>query len=455
MLSLLACCIPFSDHNQSPRNMYQCQMAKQTMGTALYNYPYRADNKIYRITTPQKPLVSSKSEQINKAGFDKYPSGTNAVVAVISYTGYDMEDAMIINKGAYERGFGHGYVYKTKFKEISSKEQKFELIGKEYQAESISKGLDIDGLPFTGSVITTGLPEMLVFNKEKETSKLIAYKDSETAAFDDIKLIGTEEKDYKVSFKYRLCRNPIIGDKFSSRHGQKGVLSILWPQEDMPFTEQGITPDIIINPHAFPSRMTIGMLIESMAGKSGAMQGKFQESAPFQYFDKLEEFGSQLVKQGFEYYGSEKMYSGIFGNEMTASIYLGVVYYQRLRHMVADKYQARSTGPVDILTQQPVKGRKKHGGIRLGEMERDSLLAHGGAFMLYDRLLKCSDYSEGFCCNNCGSILTSFLKKGMEVALCQACNLPSQKVSLPYVLRYLANELAAMNIKLKFKITEN
>jgi DNA-directed RNA polymerase I subunit RPA2 len=222
----------------------------------------------------------------------------------------------------------------------------------------------------------------------------------------------------------------------------------------MPFTEQGITPDIIINPHAFPSRMTIGMLIESMAGKSGAMLGRFQEAAAFQNFDKLEEFGSQLASLGFNYYGSESMYSGIFGNEMTADIYLGVVYYQRLRHMVADKYQARSTGPVDILTQQPVKGRKKHGGIRLGEMERDSLLGHGGAFMLYDRLLMCSDYSEGYACKFCGSIISAFLKKNNEQAFCQACAKPAEKVSFPFVLRYLCNELAAMNIKLKFKVSE-
>ena len=455
LLSLLACCIPFSDHNQSPRNMYQCQMAKQTMGTAIYNYPFRADNKIYRLTTPQRPLVTSRCKQVRNFGFEQYPSGINAVVAVISYTGYDMEDAMIINKSAYERGLGHGYVYKTKFKEISSKEAKFELIGREFGAESTSKGLDIDGLPFTGSAVSSGTPEMLLFSKEKESTKLFMYKDLESACFDDIKLIGTEEKDYKVSVKYRLLRNPIIGDKFSSRHGQKGVLSILWPQEDMPFTEQGITPDIIINPHAFPSRMTIGMLIESMAGKSGSMLGRFQEASAFQGVDKLEEFGTQLTKLGYNYYGSERMYSGIFGNEMTADIYLGVVYYQRLRHMVSDKYQARSTGPVDILTQQPVKGRKKHGGIRLGEMERDSLLAHGGAFMLHDRLLKCSDYSEGFACQKCGSILTAFLKKDTEAAICYVCGVPAQKVSLPYVLRYLTNELAAMNIKLKFRITDS
>lgn len=451
MLSLLACCIPFPDHNQSPRNMYQCQMAKQTMGTSLFNYPFRADNKIYRLNTPQKPLVSSKTKQVRKSGFDEYPSGTNAVVAVISYTGYDMEDAMIINKSAYERGFAHGYVYKTKFKEINSKDVKCEFIGKELAKESLSKGLDVDGLPFSGAKISAGQAEMLLYDTKKKSSKPVIYKDSEPASFDDIKLIAADEAEYKVSYKYRLLRNPIIGDKFSSRHGQKGVLSILWPQEDMPFTEEGITPDVIINPHAFPSRMTIGMLIESMAGKAGSMEGKFQESAAFQNFDKLQEFGTRLTKLGYNYYGSEKMYSGIFGNEMTADIYLGVVYYQRLRHMVADKYQARATGPVDILTQQPVKGRKKHGGIRLGEMERDSLLGHGGAFMLYDRLFKCSDESKGFLCPQCGSILSAFQIKNESSATCTVCQVPSQPISLPFVLRYLTNELAAMNIRLKFK----
>lgn len=451
MLSLLACCIPFPDHNQSPRNMYQCQMAKQTMGTAIYNYPFRADNKIYRITTPQKPLVGSKTKQVKKSGFDDYPSGTNAVVAVISYTGYDMEDAMIINKSAYERGFGHGYVYKTKFKEITSKDIKCELISKPHSKESQSKGLDSDGLAFPGTRLTSGQSEMFIFDKEKNSTKDIIYKDSEPASLEDIKLMATDKQDCKVSYKYRLLRNPIIGDKFSSRHGQKGVLSILWPQEDMPFTEQGLTPDVIINPHAFPSRMTIGMLIESMAGKAGALEGKFQESAAFQNFDKLEEFGTRLASLGFNYYGSEKMYSGIFGNEMTAEIYIGVVYYQRLRHMVADKFQARSTGPVDMLTKQPVKGRKKHGGIRLGEMERDSLLGHGGAFMLYDRLFKCSDESSGFVCKGCGSVLTAFLKGKEEIAACKVCGEDAEKVSLPFVLRYLANELAAMGIKLKFK----
>ncbi len=282
-----------------------------------------------------------------------------------------------------------------------------------------------------------------------------------------------------VNFGYtiRYSRNPVIGDKFSSRHGQKGVLSVLWPHEDMPFTENGIVPDIIINPHAFPSRMTMGMLIESLAGKTGSMQGKFKTTKTWEKYeddDIVSHFGSELLAQGYNYYGNETMYSGIFGEQMKVDIFIGVVYYQRLRHMVSDKSQARATGPYDALTHQPVKGRKKHGGIRFGEMERDSLLAHGAAFCLNDRLLKCSDYSEGYVCRKCGSILSCYLNREIlknqsqiqtigdskfsvnEKVYCRVCDdYDCRKVSLPYVLRYMTNELAAMNIKINFHLEPN
>jgi len=207
----------------------------------------------------------------------------------------------------------------------------------------------------------------------------------------------------------RFNRNPVIGDKFSSRHGQKGVLSQLWPEINMPFSESGMRPDCIINPHAFPSRMTIGMLIESMAGKAGAMHGLAQDATPFQFTEEdtaIEYFGDQLLAAGYNYYGNEPMYSGITGQEFAADIYIGVVYYQRLRHMVLDKFQVRTTGPVDPVTRQPVKGRKRAGGIRFGEMERDALIAHGTSFLLQDRLMNCSDYSTAWVCRTCGSLIS-------------------------------------------------
>lgn len=454
MLSHLAAVTPFSDYNQSPRNMYQCQMAKQTMGTPMYNYMFRADNKTYRLNTPQKPLVVPMGEQYTEFGFEKYPSGTNAVVAVLAYTGYDMEDAMIINKGAYERGFGHGSIYKTSIKEYNEKDKQFRYIGPESVNKAKESELDSDGMPYIGTILKSGIPELCLFDTQKNETKVLNYKEAEQATLDDLKVIGEDNDKLHLVYKYRFNRNPIIGDKFSSRHGQKGVLSILWPQEDMPFTESGITPDVIINPHAFPSRMTIGMLIESMAGKSGSIHGRFQDARPFQRYyndDIVGYFGEELKAAGYQYHGSELMYSGVFGTQLKAHIFIGVVYYQRLRHMVADKYQARATGPVDILTHQPVKGRKRHGGIRFGEMERDSILAHGAAFLLQDRLMRCSDYSEGYICKKCGSMLACYVEKGKENVTCKECTGETQKVAIPYVLRYLTNELAAMNIRVQFK----
>ena len=236
----------------------------------------------------------------------------------------------------------------------------------------------------------------------------------------------------------------------------------------MPFTETGVTPDVIINPHAFPSRMTIGMLVESMAGKAGALHGIFQDSTPFQFHEgqhqrAIDYFGEQLQKAGFNYYGNEPMYSGVSGVEMQANIFIGVVYYQRLRHMVSDKFQVRSTGTVDQVTRQPIKGRKRGGGIRFGEMERDSLLAHGAAFLLQDRLQNCSDKHMAWVCRNCGSMLSPTSTKGLMYGHdakgnSVKCRVPecagSQcvMVAMPYVFRYLANELVAMNIKMKLDV---
>lgn len=260
-----------------------------------------------------------------------------------------------------------------------------------------------------------------------------------------------------ASIKLRYNRSPVIGDKFSSRHGQKGTLSKLWPQIDMPFTESGMTPDIIINPNAFPSRMTIGMLVESMAGKSGALHGITQDGSPFRFTEKetaTNYFGQELVKAGYNYYGNEPMYSGITGEEFQADIYIGVVYYQRLRHMVKDKYQARSTGIMSKVTHQPLKGRRVGGGIRFGEMERDCLISHGASFLLHDRLMNSSDASKCYICKVCGNILSLVLNPETKKATCLQCESSKnlEIIALPFVLRYLVAELTCVNIKCTFQI---
>ncbi|KAH0064017.1 beta and beta-prime subunits of DNA dependent RNA-polymerase, partial [Aureobasidium melanogenum] len=434
ILSILANQTPFSDFNQSPRNMYQCQMGKQTMGTPGTALKYRTDNKSYRLQTGQTPVV--RPPLYNEYGLDNFPNGTNAVVAVISYTGYDMDDAMIINKSAHERGFGHGTVYKTKKIDLAEDNG-----GRRGRGGNVKKlfgfapgglvraqwraTLDDDGLIAVGMKVKEGdiIAASHTVTKDPITGEYVnrdgithlhKYKEHEEAFVEEIKMLGTDtggdEPCQMLSIRLRIPRSPVIGDKFSSRHGQKGVCSQKWPAMDMPFSESGIQPDVIINPHAFPSRMTIGMFVESLAGKAGCLHGVAQDSTPFKFKDKagetaVEYFGHQLKRAGFNYYGNEPMYSGITGQELGADIYMGVVYYQRLRHMVNDKFQVRTTGPVTALTGQPIKGRAKGGGIRVGEMERDSLIAHGTAFLLQDRLMNCSDYQKAWICRGCGSFL--------------------------------------------------
>ena len=432
ILSIVANQTPFSDFNQSPRNMYQCQMSKQAMGTPGTSIRYRTDNKTYRLQTGQTPVV--RSPLYNAYGLDNFPNGMNAVVAVISYTGYDMDDAMIINKSAHERGFGNGTIYSTKIIELSSRQRGsstkasvsklFGFAPGSIRPAHLADRLDDDGLPRIGEKVQEGdvlyathsvsldLSTKTYVNRDGITH-YERYKGNETAYVEELRLLGSETGDspcQTLSLKLRIPRSPVIGDKFSSRHGQKGVCSQKWPAKDMPFSESGIVPDVIINPHAFPSRMTIGMLVESLAGKSGALHGISQDSSPWNFDEENaagDFFGEQLVAAGYNFYGNEPMYSGITGQEFAADIYLGVVFYQRLRHMVNDKFQVRTTGPVTALTGQPIQGRAKGGGIKIGEMERDALIAHGCSFLLQDRMLNCSDYTRAWICKGCGSFLST------------------------------------------------
>lgn len=491
ILSILANMTPFSDFNQSPRNMYQCQMGKQTMGTPNTNLVHRSDNKMYQIQTGQTPIV--KAKLFDEYGLDEFPNGMNAVVAVISYTGYDMDDAMILNKSALERGFAHGSVYKTEIIDFAERRRRNEPIsqhigfGNDDVPPEWREKLDSDGLPIIGSTVKFGDPLVAFYDDIAGRTKVKTYHSTEEAKVDQVKLLGDDgqklDEPQKLSVKLRIDRHPNIGDKFSSRHGQKGVCSQKWPAVDLPFSESGIQPDIIINPHAFPSRMTIGMFVESLAGKSGCLHGFATDATPWKFDENqpaADYFGEQLLAAGYNYHGNEPMYSGVTGEELRADIYVGVVFYQRLRHMVNDKFQVRSTGEVNQTTLQPVKGRKRGGGIRVGEMERDAFLGHGTAFLLQDRLLNCSDYSLASVCRECGSLLSTQVtvprigtkaetrcrrcatrvvgstskniwEDGQGVKFSGGNNIST--VAIPFVLRYLDSELSAMGISMRFGIT--
>ncbi|CCJ29126.1 unnamed protein product [Pneumocystis jirovecii] len=494
MFSILASLTPFSDFNQSPRNMYQCQMAKQTMGTPASSLRYRTDNKLYLLQTGQTPIVRSKTYDLY--GLDNFPNGTNAIVAVISYTGYDMEDALVINKSSYERGFAYATIYKSEKVDLGQKRKKGEQIiyhfgfGNDKLHPKWLEKLDADGLPMIGVKLEEGDPLAAYFNETTGKTIIQEYHGTEDVFVEEVRLLGNDSGDMEcqcIHIKLRIARPITIGDKFSSRHGQKGVCSQKWPAADMPFSESGIQPDIIINPHAFPSRMTIGMFIESMAGKAGALHGLIEDSTPFIFNEEntaADYFGKQLIKAGYAYNGSETFYSGITGDIMEVEIFVGIVYYQRLRHMVSDKFQVRTTGPVHSLTHQPVKGRKRAGGIRFGEMERDSIIAHGTAYILQDRLMNCSDYTQSWICKICGSILSlissittigtgNTFNSNVRCYLCalEATGFENDSdiwqdstgrkfkggdniavIALPYVFKYLATELASMNVKLKLNL---
>uniref|UniRef100_A0A914QFR6 DNA-directed RNA polymerase n=1 Tax=Panagrolaimus davidi TaxID=227884 RepID=A0A914QFR6_9BILA len=393
--------IPFPDHNQSPRNVYQCQMGKQTMGIPVHAWHARCDNKMYRLQFPQKPLLKPEAYDIYK--MDDYPLGTNACVAVISYTGYDMEDAMTINKSSYERGFGHGTVIKVEVVDLmegirfATKENR-KTFARDNNDITIREFIGEDGLPYQGKLY-------------KKDDPIYSYREE-------------ENKEYKIK-KFKYVESAICG-----------YIRIVESGADLGKT-----------------------MIESMAGKAAATHGEYYDASPFVFNEKntaINHFGELLQKAGYNYYGEEVLYSGITGEEMKVQIFFGIVYYQRLRHMIADKFQVRGTGPVDPATLQPVKGRKKGGGIRFGEMERDSLIAHGVAFCLQDRLLISSDLDSCKVCGNCGSILTVTRNFRSEDSFntfretCKSCPKKDQKIyhmQVPRVFCYLAAELAAMNIR--------
>lgn len=478
-LSVLAQLAPFPDMNQGPRNMFQCQMAKQTMGTPCHAIWNRMDAKTYRHTTPQVPITRNFCMQ-DPMGADLYPNGVNAVVAVISYSGNDMEDALIINKASIERGFAHGFVYVNSRVDlddtIAGRDSEFVRMNRDEQ-EAEDTVVEEDGLPGVGARVKHGTKLYGKGSKHlkegQHQTQWTKHKSVEEGTVDEVIVYDSDvynsvrglrgEGIREANVRIRIPRRPSVGDKFASRAGQKGTMSAAWPSEDMPFTETGMTPDILFNPNGFPSRMTIGMMVEIMSGKCGALHGRFNDSTPFQFDDDeraVDYFAEQLLQAGYQYSGNETLYSGYTGEPLQVEIFTGIVHYQRLRHMVSDKFQVRSTGSVHPLFRQPIKGRKRGGAIRFGEMERDGLLAHGASFLLRDRLGIASDLHVIHVCELCGSLITPVRRKNIGVdIMCMDCEADERKgcvrkVALPYSFKYLTNELAAMNIRTILKLKE-
>jgi len=472
ILGICASLIPYPEHNQSPRNSYEAAMAKQALGIQSTNFLMRVDSRSHILHYPQKPIVDTKP--MNIIGFDLRPSGQNCVVAVISFQGYNMEDALIFNKASIERGLCRSTFYRI-YEAVCRQYLgglKDKLVIPEagirgYRGEQYYRMLEPDGIIGLESKVGGGdvlvgrtspprfLEEYKVFEVKGPTMRdtSVDMRPAETGVVDALFITETREGAKLVKARVRDQRIPELGDKFASRHGQKGVIGMIIPQEDLPFTTDGVFPDIIINPHAIPSRMTIGQFLESMAGKVAAARGRPVDGTPF-ISEKPEELKQALIDLGYSHTGREVLYNGITGERFVADIFMGVVYYQKLHHMVTDKIHARARGQVQMLTRQPTEGRARGGGLRFGEMERDCLIGHGAAMLLRDRLLEESDKYLLYICEKCGYIAYYDLKQRRYV--CRICEDKAQisPVFVSYAFKLLLQELMSLCVTPKLKLRE-
>jgi len=473
ILGVVSGLIPYPNHNQSPRNTYECAMGKQAMGAIAMNQFNRTDTLLLGLVYPMKPLTTSKT--LNLVNFHHLGAGQNASVAVMSYSGYDIEDAIVMNRGALDRGFGRCFVMRRTTIQLAQYSNSFsDRIEKPPQAETTASGntkgpsrhhlakyraLGADGIVDVGEkledgyVIANKYAPMDVKNfinakdqKYKETHN--TYKNPVPSYVD--RVITSQDGEGRTIYKIitRQTRRPELGDKFASRHGQKGVVGLIVPEEDMPFSETGWRPDLIMNPHGFPSRMTVGKMLELVASKAAVMDGIFANCTAFGG-TPAEEIYKTLIRQGFSPTGKEYLTSGITGEPLEAYIFCGPIYYQKLKHMVVDKMHARARGPRVLLTRQPTEGRAKEGGLRVGEMERDCLVAYGAANLLLERLLLSSDNCNPTVCRRCG------LLAGRQ-DWCTYCETAEYVtvVRMPYACKLLFQEMQSMNVVCRLKLVE-
>ncbi len=472
ILGICASLIPYAEHNQSPRNSYEAAMAKQALGIYTTNFLYRADARSHLLHYPQTPIVKTKPMEI--VGYNLRPSGQNCVVAVISFEGYNMEDALIFNKASIERG-----MHRSTFYRIYSAECRQYLGGlrdrfaapepsiRGYRGEQYYRFLGADGIISLESEVEggdvligrTSPPRFLEEYKEFEVKgptmrdTSVDVRHAEAGIVNDIFITQSDEGSKLVKVRMRNQRVPELGDKFASRHGQKGVVGLIVPQEDMPFSTDGVVPDIMINPHAIPSRMTIGQFLESMAGKVAAARGRAADGTPF-ISENPEALKRALIELGFSHTGRDVLYNGITGEKFVADIFMGVVYYQKLHHMVTDKMHARARGQVQMLTRQPTEGRARGGGLRFGEMERDCLIGHGAAMLLRDRLLEESDKYFLYVCERCGYI--AYYDSKQRKYVCRLCEDKAEisPVAVSYAFKLLLQEMMSLCIAPRLKLRE-
>ncbi len=460
--------VPFANYNQSSRLIIGSKNQKQSLGFYAANYHLRLDMDTNVLHYPQFPIVKTKIHDISD--YDEHPSGQNMVVAVMCYDGYNMEDGVILNRASVERGLARS----TYFRPVSVEELRYSggLVDeicvpdkdvKGYRSERDYTSLEGDGIIYPEAKIEEGdvvigrtspprfLSSLDEYNLSAATRResSIVLKHGEKGIADFVVVTENEEGNKLVQVRLREERIPEIGDKFTSRHGQKGVTGILIPQQDIPFSESGIIPDLIFTPHGISSRMTVSHLIELVGAKVGALAGRLVDGTLFEA-ETEKELRKELLKMGFSEDGTEVFYDGRSGKRMLARIYVGNMYYLRLRHMVANKMQSRARGPIQLLTRQPTEGKAKEGGLRLGEMEKDTFIAHGASLLLKERFD--SDKITLPVCEKCGLVAVEDHYKKRKYCLMCGEDVDINYIEMSYAFKLLLDEVRSLGIYSKLNL---
>lgn len=471
ILSTISSLIPYLEHNMAGKCLHGAKMFKQAQGLGGINYNLRSDTESYLLYYPQKSLV--KTRTMDLVELNKRPQIINFVVAVMPYMGFNILDAVVLNKGAVDRGLARSAYFRVyesaENRYPGGQVDRFEIPNEEtvgYLGEEVYKNLGEAGLVNVESFVNEKdviigrtspprfLEEITEFGvvKEKRREASVSIRKGKAGYVDRVFITEAESGNKLIKVKLRSEMIPELGDKFSSKHGQKGVIGAIVPEEDMPFTADGIKPDLILNPHSIPSRMTIGHLIEMLAGKVAALKATEIDGTPFNGVTK-EELMDMLKNAGFRNDGKEVFYDGITGNRIKGEIFTGIVSYRRLFHMVAHKIQARSRGPVQILTRQPTEGKEKEGGLRFGEMEGETLVGHGAAMLLQEKFIEDSDKMIELVCEKCGIIaINDQIRNKRYCPICDSSKV--YPVEMSYGFKLMLDELKALGIMPRLNITD-
>ena len=483
ILGVCASLVPYPEHNSTPRVTGGTAMVKQSLGLPAANGRLRPDTRQHILHYTQNSMTGTRA--MDATNFLRRPAGQNFVVAILSHHGYNMQDAVIMNRGSIERALGRSTFIRTYNAERKrfpgGQVDEIEIPGtgldevKGLKSPEAYAHLENDGLPTPETEISSKpddrdrVPQVLVgktspprFLEESHGAFLQAQERRESSMnvrhgeggfVDNVFVTESLDSGRLVRITLRTNRIPELGDKFASRHGQKGVIGRLVDPEDMPFTVDGVIPDLLINPHAIPSRMTVAHILEMIGGKVGAMEGRLIDGTAFSG-EKEDSLREGLLRHGFAHTGRESMVSGETGEEFPAQIFVGVIYYQKLHHMVSGKIHARSRGRVQILTRQPTEGRARQGGLRFGEMERDCLIAHGASMVIKDRLLDESDGWELFVCAESGHIAYWDWRKRCYVSPVHGDKAEVFPVSTSYAFKLLLDEMKSLGVAMRLELED-